>query len=73
MPVDINEAQSRFEDGIDGQAAQKWRQNAEQRSGDYADEFDDILSEQNDCAQQAREETDGGYSALVAYANCISG
>ena len=70
--VDISEAQDRFEDGIDGQAARKWQENAEDRADEYADEFDDILKEQNDCAEEARQESDGGYSRLVAYANCVS-
>lgn len=70
--VDISDAKDRFEDGIDFSAAQKWQNNAADRADDYEDNFEDILDEQNECAEQSRADSDGGYSRLVAYANCIS-
>lgn len=68
--VDISDAKSRFEEGITGQAARKWQNNAASRSDDYEENFEPVLDAQNDCAEEARE-AGGGYASLTAYADCI--
>jgi hypothetical protein len=69
MPTDINEARSAFENGVDRSAARDWQNNAEDASGDYEDEFEGILQDQNNCAQETEESA--GYERLMAYAECI--
>lgn len=67
--TDISEAVAEFEDGVDDKAAEEWRRETEDSADEYRDEFEGVLSEQNDCAE-ATAHLDGR-ERLVAYAECV--
>lgn len=70
--VDISEASTEFEEGVNNpMAAQKWQSNAADSVSEYEDNFEGILKDQNDCADDLDDVS--GYQALQQYANCISG
>lgn len=64
--TDIEEARTRFEEGINANNARKWRENAKNNSDEYEAEFADILRDQNEAAKETEHLT--GYDRLVAYA-----
>lgn len=70
--VDISEASDSFEEGVsDPLAQQRWATEAADSVSEYEDNFEGILKDQNDCADDVDDVS--GYQALQQYASCISG